>query len=78
MEDNKKLGQSPAFASGNHNPEYSNGIPNGMNIRFYAACAAMQGLLSNPNWSGNQTHSVSEIIEKSYEYADELLMQENL
>ena len=76
MEDNKKLGQSPAFASGNHNPEYSNGIPNGMNIRFYAACAAMQGLCSY-NGTMNE-HTIESTVSRAFELADELLKQENL
>ena len=76
MEDNKKLGQSPAFASRNHNPEYSNGIPNGMNIRFYAACSAMQGLLSRDLPKEQDYYYTEILIQKAYRYADELLKQE--
>ena len=77
MEDNKKLGQSPAFASGNHNPEYSNGIPNGMNIRFYAACAAMQGLIAgcDVNAGGFDAEWTAKA---AFNMADKLLEQENL
>jgi len=47
----------------------------GMNKRFYAACAAMQGLLSNPYpdiiWLDNKV-----ICEMAYMFADKLLTQE--
>lgn len=45
----------------------------GMNKRFYAACAAMQGLLSDTN---NHTVPFSKIAEDSLLMADELLKQE--
>ena len=47
----------------------------GMSKRFYAACAAMQGLLSNPYpdiiWLDNKV-----ICEMAYMFADKLLTQE--
>lgn len=63
----------------------------GMSKRFYAACMAMQGLLSGEHnaltcvKSGNHsdykgytyTYNFQKIIKKSYELADELLKQEN-
>lgn len=53
----------------------------GMSKRFYAACCAMQGILSaNPQCLyGNISMPVpSEVAKLAYEYADELLSQENL
>ena len=56
---------------------------NGMSKRFYAACAAMQGLLANAYWtkSANIPDDFDEykeiIANASYEFADELLKQEN-
>lgn len=48
-------------------------IQNGMSKRFYAACAAMQGMLASPfDIKGGK----SELIKMSFEYADELLKQE--
>lgn len=66
-----KLGQEEAFAcasSGGHQP--------GISKRFYAACAAMQGLLS-ANKSGIVFLEPEEAIRFAYFYADELLKQEN-
>ena len=80
----EKLGQEPAFANGNHNITHSSGIPNGMSKRFYAACAAMQALITNfpkermINDGYIALTEYSEIIKESYELADELLKQENL
>ena len=78
MENEKKLGQDPAFGFGYETKDFRNGyiaiIPHkvdGMSKRFYAACIAMQALLTNyPNYP--------EIIKESYDLADELLKQENL
>lgn len=49
-----------------------------MSKRFYAACAAMQGLISNPYWASvNQLGiDTTELVKKSLEVADELLKQE--
>ena len=53
----------------------------GMSKRFYAACAAMQGIISvGPNSNG-QIGSINHIqntIKFAYKYADEFLKQENL
>ena len=80
MKTNEKLGQEPAFAiSGN---DYSTERGNkyhpkqeGMSKRFYAACAAMQGMLANDT---NGNAEVIDIIKWAYELSDELLKQENL
>lgn len=74
MSENKNLGQEPAF------PNESNAymqMPDcfGMSKRFYAACVAMQGLLSN---SSTRIDNMTSLIMVSYEYADELLKQENI
>lgn len=53
---------------------------NGMSKRFYAACAAMQGILASP---GNEPKSEEtfpeyyrKLVKASYMLADELLKQE--
>ena len=75
-EEQKKSGQNPAFACmyGTHENGY---LQEGMSKRFYAACAAMNGLIANSyvQWS-NATNS--DLISTSYELADELLRQENI
>jgi hypothetical protein len=48
----------------------------GMSKRFYAACAAMQGLLATGNHSGSGTYNPF-IGRISFEIADELLKAEN-
>jgi hypothetical protein len=63
-----KLGQDPAF------PDVPNGVYPGMSRRFYAACAAMQGMLSDPN---SRLRSYRDIISDSLQVADEFLKQEN-
>ena len=81
----EKLGQEPAFA-GYQGEQFS--VQSGMSKRFYAACAAMQGLLSNPNTARQiqASHGGEVDTEVGYNYicvtayflADELLKQENL
>ena len=84
--ENQKLGQEPAFSctyemkiSGQNRLYYHDG----MSKRFYAACAAMQGILANQNGEygimgeTNQTYT-EHLISQSYQFADELLKQENL
>lgn len=87
---NKKLGQEPAFANVAFD---KNGIFThleeeghyGMSKRFYAACAAMQALISNPNIARPGSHNTEGSLEEQYkdfskrcfEYADALLEQEN-
>lgn len=48
----------------------------GMSKRFYAACFAMQGLLSK--YTLKEPSDQDTLIRMSYELADELLKQENL
>jgi len=86
----EKLGQEPAFPPTREMQELTptcEGYHVGMNRRFYAACAAMQGLLANDQiiialskiypensqFAELRQHTVS----MAYEYADELLKQEN-
>ena len=93
-----KLGQEPAFsqslANDNNGSIYSSNdkshIDAGMSKRFYAACAAMQGLLagehraltcvksgSHTNYGGyDYTYNFQKLIENSYKLSDELLKQE--
>lgn len=77
--ENKKLGQEPAFPS-NDDKHGNCGIHEiGMSKRFYAACAAMQGLLANPNIKrpdhrDEQGHIA--FAKVCFQYADELLKQE--
>lgn len=74
----KKLGQEPVHPTPHYNREsgHMDGFSDGMSKRFYAACAAMQGLLANPDV--RRETSMSLIILESYQLADELLKQENL
>lgn len=74
MNEKQKLGQEPAFANGSKNI-INEDIPNGMSKRFYAACAAMQGILAG---GCNYTYNFQKLLENSYKLADELLKQENL
>ena len=75
----KNKGLKPAFPfieeiTGNYGEKYWQTTP-GQSKRFYAACAAMQGLLSNPYpdiiWLDNKV-----ICEMAYMFADKLLTQE--
>lgn len=82
----KKLGQEPAFGSACAN-EQSHHIETGMSKRFYAACCAMQGFLSNTdfvNELGNRLKNEPNnnkfnecVCRASYMVADELLKQED-
>jgi len=87
----QKLGSNPAFPSeevtermGGMITRFSN--HRGISKRFYAACAAMQGLLSNhvvvkegaEIVEGNDREFFEVIIAKSFQAADEILKQENL
>ena len=87
---NDKLGQEPAFPIeenyvGNYGPSTNTYF--GISKRFYAACAAMQGILSNNSMmiSLSQVYPRQEDVLKmqshlacsAYEYADRLLEQEN-
>ena len=88
MSEKQKLGQEPAFGfSAYTDPKEGQGQNlthskrEGMSKRFYVACAAMQGLLSNSfvNTVLSQNPEVqnTEIVNKAYAIADELLNQEN-
>ena len=90
--ENNKLGQEPAFGFGYEKEHSYLNQPGkyrtpekelGMSKRFYAACAAMQALITNfpkermINDGYIAFTEYSEIIKESYEFADELLKQEN-
>lgn len=71
-----KLGQESAFPS--KSQHYSEFVINkGISKRFYAACAAMQGLISNGSFNIYEPENPSQIAHKAYELADELLELEN-
>ena len=57
----------------------SNGMnPFGMTKRFYAACAAMQGILASwPRDLIPETKGIKLTVKMAYEIADEMLKQEN-
>lgn len=83
---NKKLGQEPAFPPDREMQELTpncEGYHVGMSKRFYAACAAMQGILSNQdqfhvdNDNSSKAYTRS-LCKDAYNFADELLKQENL
>ena len=71
----EKLGQEPAFPM---DFEQRNDYQLGMSKRFYAACAAMNGILSNENvLNGKTSNGPSGYARLAYRCADELLKQEN-
>ena len=87
MKANKKLGQEPAYPIEKELNYDNYGIlpefENGMSKRFYATCAAMQGLLTNEIYMSYMAKEYREktnkaVIEDAYEIADELLKQELL
>ena len=55
----------------------NNKLEHGISKRFYAACAAMQGILANPKVEllGKDVITIT-LIKSSYKLADELLKQE--
>lgn len=76
------LGQESAFPEPYLNdPHFALSIEKGMSKRFYAACAAMQGLLplialeKKIRFHGEELN-VENLISASFVYADELLKQE--
>lgn len=91
-----QLGKEPAFPNDEQNINHNergiiNSFHNGMSKRFYAACAAMQGILANrelqiaiykdcKSTSQNPKNlQVDEyLISHCYIFADELLKQENV
>ena len=83
MSEKQKLGQETAFGfSAYTDPKAGNGQNlthakrEGMSKRFYAACAAMQGMLANSD-TCSWAHSAQDVITLAYKFADELLNQEN-
>ena len=74
----EKIGQEVAFPSG-----FQNNENRGISKRFYAACAAMQGILATSSGlfiddkqlSLNKQSNI--VIKIAYLYADELLEQED-
>lgn len=91
--ENGKLGQEPAFPT--NDDQYGNigTHTEGISKRFYAACAAMQGILSShkeglycdrqeaiPDIGLKERYTLNSkyLAEVSYRIADELLKQENL
>jgi hypothetical protein len=80
----RNLKNKPAFPETYENMDGTKQNIPGMNKRFYAACAAMQGLLSNGRitelFEKAKTNTDQErvaIIKGAYQLADELLSQEN-
>ena len=69
----EKLGQEPAFPK----DSFTNQYQIGMSKRFYAACAAMQGLCVGKITYEIKKGECVDIVEMSYLIADELLKQEN-
>jgi len=57
-------------------PMYGTIVAKGMSMRFYAACAAMQGLLAG-NELSKYVIDPTTIVQQAYKFADELLKQEN-
>ena len=83
MSEKQKLGQESAFGfSAYTDPKEGMGQNlthakrEGMSKRFYAACAAMQGMLANPD-TRNWARSEECVIESAYRHADALLHLEN-
>ena len=69
---------SDGSASMHYHNEYGELYQDGMTKRFYAACAAMQGLLANASMIDNHSLQGAEWIAKhAFIQADELLKQEN-
>lgn len=82
MENEKKLGQNSAFPIYDSNTILavfnSGGNPLGMSKRFYAACMAMQGILSGTRFTSSIAPNSERIAKDAYAVADEILKQENL
>lgn len=58
---------------------YADIVYQGVSKRFYAACAAMQGLLGNGRYDDSVVYATkTPFIELCYALADELLRQEEL
>ena len=80
MEEKEKLGQEPAFPVVEPNSNMAAWVagidPTGMSKRFYAACAAMQGIVSMHKNTGDIDNGW--ICKAAFNMADELLKQENI
>lgn len=76
----KKLGFEPAFPPSREMQELApacEGYHVGMSKRFYAACAAMQGILANTNIASGKTRNTSwHYAKMAFDCADQLLKQE--
>ena len=81
METKEKFGQEPAFATSALLSGSECVYQLGMSKRFLAACAAMQGILANEEMRLNITIDQSKggfsLAKYAFEYADQLLKQEN-
>jgi hypothetical protein len=77
---NKKkiiLGLEPAFATSAGLSRNEDVYQAGISKRFYASCAAMQGLLANPKVEVMMKGAITQnLIKASYILADELIKQE--
>jgi len=69
-------GQEPAFTIENISSDGTRETWHGMNKRFYAACAAMQGLTQRFTALYSTDKDISAMVKQSYKIADELLKQE--
>lgn len=83
MSTENKLGHDPAFPTPDQNTAlamFNVGInPDGMSKRFYAACMAMQGLLTNVNIVDSLTADRRIwVVQRAFMVADEILEQEQL
>lgn len=73
-----KLGQESAFPEPFVNdPHLAICHTKGMSKRFYAACAAMSGILANSDIM-NRYSSMEDFTKDCYYHADELLRLENI
>jgi len=74
----EKLGQESAFPEPFLNdPHLSLSCEKGMNKRFYAACAAMRGILASGIKIDGSNPRPCNTAYAAYNFADELLRQEN-
>ena len=77
----KKLGQEPAFPEQTWEYDGQGNVLSsqnpGMSKRFYAVCAAMQGILASPNAAVQNLNDIQK-AEYSFIMADKLLKQEDL
>ena len=78
----EKLGTEPALPTTVSCSDGTIDFIPGMSKRFYAACAAMHGILSNSDWvkSAKIPDDFDEyrnrVVSASFDFADELLKQE--